>query len=163
MSDFNINQEHIQIIKALYDNAESAVLLNDHTDTEFRTAVGVKQGCLLSPIDRPTNEYVKDEEFFDLRLQAVEDDSLEYFASMADESDSAVVVAHAEVPFVGITSSTVSGQKAISLRSISFDTTLDKHQPLVLLRSSEVHQRTSGCFELLTDDRGCTPKDKYVF
>ena len=33
----------------LYDNAHSAVLFNGSTGEWFRTTVGVRQGCLLSP------------------------------------------------------------------------------------------------------------------
>ena len=37
------------MIQALYNNATSAVLLNNQTGEFFRTTVGVRQGCLLSP------------------------------------------------------------------------------------------------------------------
>ena len=33
----------------LYDKAQSAVLFNGSTGEWFRTTVGVRQGCLLSP------------------------------------------------------------------------------------------------------------------
>ena len=33
----------------MYDKAQIAVLFNDSTEEWFRTTVGVRQGCLLSP------------------------------------------------------------------------------------------------------------------
>ena len=36
-------------IENLYDNARSAVLFNGSTGEWFRSTVGVRQGCLLSP------------------------------------------------------------------------------------------------------------------
>ena len=50
MEDFNITHELIQLIKALYNNAKSKVLLNNEAGTAFKTTVGVRQGCLLSPV-----------------------------------------------------------------------------------------------------------------
>ena len=38
-----------QVIKNLYNKATSAVLFNGSIGDWFRTAVGVQQGCLLSP------------------------------------------------------------------------------------------------------------------
>ena len=49
MTKYNINANIILAIKNLYDKAQSAVLLNGSTGEWFRTAVGVRQGCLLSP------------------------------------------------------------------------------------------------------------------
>ena len=46
---FNIQKDLIDSIKALYDHASSAVLLNQQVGEAFRTTVGVRQGCLLSP------------------------------------------------------------------------------------------------------------------
>ena len=37
-------------MKSLYSSASSAVLLNNNVSNYFRTTVGVRQGCLLSPI-----------------------------------------------------------------------------------------------------------------
>ena len=37
------------MIKNLYDKAASAVLFNSSIGDWFRTTVGVRQGCLLSP------------------------------------------------------------------------------------------------------------------
>jgi len=50
MEDFNITQELIRMIKALYMNAKSAVQLNDLVGAPFNTTVGVRQGCFLSPV-----------------------------------------------------------------------------------------------------------------
>ena len=46
---YNINASIIRAIENLYDKAQSAVLFNGSTGEWFRTAVGVRQGCLLSP------------------------------------------------------------------------------------------------------------------
>ena len=45
----NINASIIRAIENLYDKAQSAVLFNGSTGERFRTTVGVRQGCLLSP------------------------------------------------------------------------------------------------------------------
>ena len=50
MANFGISQEIIDIIKSLYDNSSSAVLINNITRSFFDTTVGVRQGCLLSPV-----------------------------------------------------------------------------------------------------------------
>ena len=51
MRKYNINVSIIRAIENLYlyDKAQSAVLFNGTTGEWFRTAVGVRQGCLLSP------------------------------------------------------------------------------------------------------------------
>ena len=49
MRKYNINASIIQAIENLYDKAQSAVLFNGSTREWFRTTVGVRQGCLLSP------------------------------------------------------------------------------------------------------------------
>ena len=46
---YNINASIIRAIENLYDKAQSAVLFNGSTGEWFRTTVGVRQGCLLSP------------------------------------------------------------------------------------------------------------------
>ena len=46
----NINASILRAIENLYDKARSAVLFNGNTGEWFRTIVGVRQGCLLSPI-----------------------------------------------------------------------------------------------------------------
>ena len=50
MDNFGISQKIIDIIKSLYDNSSSAVLINNITGSFFNTNVGVRQGCLLSPV-----------------------------------------------------------------------------------------------------------------
>ena len=45
----NISTNLIQVIKNLYDKATSAVLFKSSIRDWFRTTVGVRQGCLLSP------------------------------------------------------------------------------------------------------------------
>ena len=49
MKKYNISTNLIQVIKNLYNKATSAVLLNGSIGDWFRTTVGVRQGCLLSP------------------------------------------------------------------------------------------------------------------
>ena len=49
MRKYNINASIIRAIENLYDKAHSAVLSNGSTGEWFRTTVGVRQGCLLSP------------------------------------------------------------------------------------------------------------------
>ena len=49
MRKYNINASIIRAIQNLYDKARSAVLFNGSTEEWFRTTVGVRQGCLLSP------------------------------------------------------------------------------------------------------------------
>ena len=50
MKLYSINANLINTIKNLYDKASSAVYLNNSVGEWFRTTVGVRQGCLLSPI-----------------------------------------------------------------------------------------------------------------
>ena len=50
MRDYNFDEDLIQVIEALYNNAASAVLLGDTIGDFFHTTVGVRQGCILSPI-----------------------------------------------------------------------------------------------------------------
>ena len=49
MKKYNISTNLIQVIKNLYDKATSAVLFNNSMGDWFRTTVGVRQGCLISP------------------------------------------------------------------------------------------------------------------
>ena len=49
MKLYSINANLINTIKNLYDKASSAVYLNNNIGEWFRTTVGVRQGCLLSP------------------------------------------------------------------------------------------------------------------
>ena len=49
MKKYTINTNLIQVIKNLYNKATSAMLFNSSIGDWFRTTVGVRQGCLLSP------------------------------------------------------------------------------------------------------------------
>ena len=49
MKKYNISTYLIRVIKNLYNKATSAVLFNGSIGDWFRTTVGVRQGCLLSP------------------------------------------------------------------------------------------------------------------
>ena len=49
MKRYNISINLIQVIKNLYNKDTSAVLFNSSIGDWFRTTVGVRQGCLLSP------------------------------------------------------------------------------------------------------------------
>ena len=49
MHKYNIGANLITIIKSLYEKATSEVLYNGITGDWFRTTVGVRQSCLLSP------------------------------------------------------------------------------------------------------------------
>ena len=49
MKKYNISTNLIRVIINLYDKATSAVLFNRSMGDSFRTTVGVRQGCLLSP------------------------------------------------------------------------------------------------------------------
>ena len=49
MKKYNIGTNLIQVIENLYNKATSAILFNSGTGDWFRTTVGVRQGCLLSP------------------------------------------------------------------------------------------------------------------
>ena len=50
LRQFGIEEGLIQAIQALYNTASSAVLLNNQIGDYFKTTVGVRQGCLLSPV-----------------------------------------------------------------------------------------------------------------
>ena len=49
MNKYNIDKNLIALIEELYNNATSAVYLDGDFGEWFRTTVGVRQGCLLSP------------------------------------------------------------------------------------------------------------------
>ena len=49
MEKYNITANLIRVIKHLYDKATSTILFNDSTGDWFRTKVGARQGCVLSP------------------------------------------------------------------------------------------------------------------
>ena len=49
MRKYNISANLVRIIEQLYDKATSAVQMNGSIGEWFRTTVGIRQGCLLSP------------------------------------------------------------------------------------------------------------------
>ena len=49
MRKYNISANLVRTIEQLYDKATSAVQMNGGIGEWFRTTVGVRQGCLLSP------------------------------------------------------------------------------------------------------------------
>ena len=49
MKKYNISANLIRVIKNPYDKATFAVLFNSGKRDWFRTIVGVRKGCLLSP------------------------------------------------------------------------------------------------------------------
>ena len=49
MRNYNINASIIRAIENLYDKAQNEILFNGSTGEWFRTTVGVRLGCLLSP------------------------------------------------------------------------------------------------------------------
>ena len=49
MRKYNISANLVRTIQQLYDKATSAVQMNGNIGKWFRTTVGVRQGCLLSP------------------------------------------------------------------------------------------------------------------
>ena len=66
MKLYNIDEHLINVIKALYSKATSAVFHNNKVGEWFHTSVGVRQGCLLSPtlfnifLERIMDEALKD-------------------------------------------------------------------------------------------------------
>ena len=67
MKKYNISTNLIQVIKNLYNKATSAVLFNGTIGDWFRTTVGVRQGCLLSPtlfifLERIMTDALEDQE-----------------------------------------------------------------------------------------------------
>ena len=49
MRKYNIGSKFVRTIENIYDNATSAVIFNSSIGDWFRTTVGVRQGCQLSP------------------------------------------------------------------------------------------------------------------
>ena len=47
---YNINDNLIRTIKCLYNKATSVVYHDSNNEEWFRTTIGMRQGCLLSPI-----------------------------------------------------------------------------------------------------------------
>ena len=50
MKKYNISTNLIQVIKNLYHKATSTIIFNSSIGDLFQTTVGVRQGCLFSPI-----------------------------------------------------------------------------------------------------------------
>ena len=50
LQKYGINSNIISMIKSLYCNSTSAVLINNIQGNIFKITVGVRQGCLLSPV-----------------------------------------------------------------------------------------------------------------
>ena len=50
MCNFGITNEIIEIIESVYANSTSAVLINNVTGNIVDITIGVRQGCLLSPV-----------------------------------------------------------------------------------------------------------------
>ena len=50
MRKYNNSANLVRTIEQLYDKATSAVQMNGNIGEWFRTTIGVRQGCLLSPI-----------------------------------------------------------------------------------------------------------------
>ena len=50
MRRFGIEEDLIQVIESLYKNASSAVLQCGELGELFPATVGVRQGCILSPV-----------------------------------------------------------------------------------------------------------------
>jgi sorting nexin-29 len=67
MRTYNITPSLVRTIESLYSKASSAVLLNGNIGDWFRTSVGVRQGCLLSPT------------LFNIFLERIMTDALENF------------------------------------------------------------------------------------
>ncbi len=50
MKDMGISEHIISIIRALYENGQMNVRINQQTSKNFKTNKGVRQGCILSPV-----------------------------------------------------------------------------------------------------------------
>ena len=71
MKQYNISTNLIQVIKNLYNKATSAVLFNSNTGDWFRTTIGVRQECLLSPT------------LFNIFLERIMTDALEDYEALS--------------------------------------------------------------------------------
>ncbi|GFR95947.1 endonuclease-reverse transcriptase [Elysia marginata] len=56
MRKYNINSNLISVKENLFNKATSVVFSNNNIEDWFRTTVGMRQGCLLSPT--PFNSYI---------------------------------------------------------------------------------------------------------
>ena len=50
LRSIGVENRLVNIIEKLYDETECAVVINGHITEWFKVTVGVRQGCLLSPI-----------------------------------------------------------------------------------------------------------------
>ncbi|GFR79401.1 endonuclease-reverse transcriptase [Elysia marginata] len=66
MRKYNIKSNLISVIKKLYNKATSALFCNNNIGDWFRTTVGMRQRCLLSPT------------LFNILLERITTDALEY-------------------------------------------------------------------------------------
>ena len=71
MKKYNLSANLIRVMKNFCDKATSAVLFNTSIGDWFRTTVGVRQGCLLSPT------------LFNIFLERIMTDALEDHGSTA--------------------------------------------------------------------------------
>ena len=78
MEKYNISTNLIQVIKNLYSKATSAVLFNGSIGDRFRTTVGIRQGCLLSPT------------LFNIFLERIMPDALEDYEGTVNTKGSTI-------------------------------------------------------------------------
>ena len=83
MQKYNISANLVRTIEQLYDKATSAVQMNGSIGEWFRTTVGVRQGCLLSPT------------LFNIFLERIMSDALE-------EHDGKVSIGGRILPICGL-------------------------------------------------------------
>ena len=67
MIRYNIGKEVTFLIKSLYETAKNTVMVNNDYSSWFKSNVGVRQGCILSPV------------LFNLFLERIMNDTLEKF------------------------------------------------------------------------------------
>ena len=87
MRKYNINANLVRTTEQLYDKTTSAVQINGNIGEWFRTIVGVRQGCLMSPtlfnifLERIMSDALEDEWMDDLRFYVL----LTVFQSYQDD------------------------------------------------------------------------------
>jgi len=101
LKEYNIDNRLIEVIKSLYDEATSTVLLNGNVDEFFRTTVGVRQGCPLSPV------------LFNIFLEKIMQTALS--SDARSESDCSAVDAMKEAP-AHLSSVSIGGRPLCNLR-----------------------------------------------
>src|SRR5579872_4993872 len=50
LAEYGISGKMWRVLRSIYENVESSVLVNDNHTRFFSINVGLRQGCLLSPI-----------------------------------------------------------------------------------------------------------------